>query len=179
MVDDDTGWDEILTGVWGPRVRDAVVARVEEVTVGARCLLVHTLGSADAPREGWVEQLHRLVLDAIREETGADLDELGSQAAWTTYEDVWGLLASRWRDGGGLAVVPLRREVAAIACLRTLSPTLAQAAGMDVGVDPPQPLWIAGRLRLDPEGLVRVLADERVAGAERLAAERLLELVRP
>ena len=178
MVDDTTGWDEILTGVWGPRVRDAVVTRVEETTVGARCLLVRTLEDPEGPRGGWVEQLHRLVLDAIRAETGADLDELGSQAAWATYADVWDTLAHRWRDGGSLAEVPLRREVAATACLRQLSPLLAQAAGMDVGVDPPEALWIDGRLRVDPVGLARALADPGVVGAERIAAEELLALVR-
>lgn len=178
MVDDDTGWNEILTGLWGPRVRDAVVTRVEETTVGARCLLVRTLGEVDGPREGWVEQLHQLVLGAIRDETGADLDDLGSQAAWATYEEVWETLTRRWRDGGDLAVVPLRREVAATACLRQLTAVPAQAAGMDVGVDPPEPLWIAGRLRIDLDGLVRVLGDDRLSGAERVAAERLLELAR-
>jgi hypothetical protein len=176
MVDDETGWDEVLTGLWGPGVRDAVITRVEEATVGARCLLVCTLGEVDGPREGWVEQLHGLVLDAIREETGADLDDLGSQAAWATYEDVWETLERRWRDGGDLAVVPLRREVAATACLRQLTLVTAQAAGMDVGTDPPEPLWIAGRLRIDLEGLARVVADGLLTGAELLAAERLLEL---
>jgi hypothetical protein len=178
VVDDDTGWDEILTGLWGPRVRDAVVTRVEETTVGARCLLVHTLGDTDGPREGWIEQLHQLIVDAIRAETGADLDDLGSQAAWATYEEVWEALTRRWRNGGDLAVVPLRREVAATACLRRLTPVAAQAAGMDVGVDPPQPLWIGGRLRVDLCGLDRVLRDEGLTGPERVAAERLVELVR-
>lgn len=181
MVDDDTGWHEVLTGVWGPRVRDAVVARLEEATVGARCLLVHTLaadaGHADL-REGWVEQLHQLVVEAIRAETGADLDGLGSQAAWATYEDVWATLRMRWRDGGSLAVVPLRREVAATACLRTLSAAAAQAAGMDVGVHPPEPLWIDGRLRVDPEGLSRFLELGDCTGAERAAAEKLRRLLR-
>ncbi len=178
MVDDDTGWDEVLTGVWGPRVRDAVVARVEEATVGARCLLVHTLTEPADPRAGWVEQLHGLVVEAIRAETGADLDGLGSQAAWATYEEVWDALAARWHDGGSLAAVPLRGEVVAVGCMRALSATVAQAAGMDVGVDPPQPLWLDGRLRVDTEGLGRVLAHHDLDAPERLAAERLLELAR-
>lgn len=179
-MDDDTGWNEVLTGVWGPGVRDAVVARVEAATVGARCLLVCTLRDEQATREGWVEQLHHLVVAAIRDETGADLDALGSQAAWASYEDVWDALAVRWRDGGDLATVALRREVAATACLRELQGLLAQAAGMDVGVDPPQPLWLDGRLRVDADGLARVLDDPGpggLDGVEHLAAERLLELL--
>jgi hypothetical protein len=176
-VDDESGWDEVLTGVWGPAVRDAVVARVETATVGARCLLVCTLQDEGFGREGWVEQLHHLVVTAIRDETGADLDELGSQAAWTTYEEVWEHLAARWRDGGPMALVPLRREVEATACLRHLTGMAAQAAGMDVGADPPQPLWLEGRLRVDEQGLRRLLAEPGLDGAQRLAAERLLELV--
>jgi hypothetical protein len=176
-VDDDTGWNDVLTGVWSPRVRDAVVARIEAATVGARCLLVCTLRDEDTPREGWVEQLHQLVVEAIRAETGADLDELGSQAAWASYEEVWDALAARWRSGGELATVPLRREVAAVACLQQLHGMAAQAAGMDVGVDPPEPLWLAGRLRVDADGLLAVVADGRLDGAELLAAQRLLSLL--
>jgi hypothetical protein len=178
-VDDDSGWDEVLTGVWGPTVRDAVVARVEAATVGARCLLVCTLRDEGVGRDGWVEQLHHLVVEAIRDETGADLDELGSQAAWTTYEDVWKRLAARWHDGGQMSLVPLRREVEATACLRHLLGLAAQAAGMDVGADPPQPLWLEGRLRVDAEGLRRLLTEADLDGAQRLAAERLLEIVSP
>jgi hypothetical protein len=176
-VDDDTGWNEVLTGVWSPRVRDAVVARVEAATVGARCLLVCTLREEDCQREGWVEQLHQLVVEAIRAETGADLDALGSQAAWASYEEVWDALAARWRSGGGMATVPLRREVDATACLKQLRGVAAQAAGMDVGVDPPEPLWLAGRLRVDADGLLAVVADGRLDGAELLAAQRLLALL--
>ncbi len=176
-MDDETGWDEVLTGVWGPGVRDAVVGRVERATVGARCLLVCTLHDEGEGRHGWVEQLHHLVVEAIREETGADLDELGSQAAWTTYEDVWGLLAERWRDGGTLATVPLRREVAATACLRQLEGLTAQAAGMDTGRHPPQPLWLEGRLRVDAAGLRHILGTPELDAPQRLAVERLLELL--
>lgn len=177
MSDDDTGWNEVLTGVWGPAVRDAVLTRVEDATVGARCLLVCTLRDEPPGREGWVEQLHRLVVEAIRQETGADLDELGSQAAWASYEDVWSALTERWRDGGDLATVPLRREVEATECLGHLRGAVAQAAGMDVGVDPPQPLWLHGRLRVDAQGLERLLADAELDAAQELAATRLLRLV--
>ena len=176
-MDDDTGWDEVLTGVWGPAVRDAVVARVETATIGARCLLVCTLRDEGVGRQGWVEQLHHLVVAAIRDETGADLDALGSQAAWSTYEDIWEQLAERWHDGGDLATVPLRREVEASNCLGHLRGLAAQAAGMDMGSDPPQALWLNGRLRVDDQGLRRVLATPDLDGAPRLAAERLLALV--
>lgn len=179
MSDDETGWNEVLTGVWNPGVRDAVVTRVEDATVGARCLLVCTLRDEGRGREGWVEQLHHLVVEGIRQETGADLDELGSQAAWASYEEVWDTLATRWQHGGDLATVALRREVAASECLTRLHGTAAQAAGMDVGTEPPQPLWLDGRLRVDDRGLRRLLEDPAVDGAERLAAERLLELLEP
>lgn len=179
MSDDDTGWNEVLTGVWGPAVRDAVLARVEDATVGARCLLVCTLRDEATGREGWVEQLHHLVVESIRQETGADLDELGSQAAWATYEDVWNALVTRWWDGGDLATVALRREVAASACLRRLHGAAAQAAGMDVGTVPPEPLWLDGRLRVDAQGLTRLLDDPGFEGAERIAVEQLLGLLEP
>ena len=176
-MDDDTGWNEVLTGVWSPRVRDAVVARVEAATVGARCLLVCTLREEDCQRDGWVEQLHQLIVEAIRIETGADLDGLGSQAAWASYEEVWDALVVRWRSGGEMATVPLRREVEATACLKQLRGVAAQAAGMDVGVDPPEPLWLAGRLRVDADGLLTVVADGQLEGAQLLAAQRLLSLL--
>ena len=177
-MDDESGWNDILLGMWGPSVRDAVVARVEHATLGARCLLVRTLGDPDTQREAWVEQLHALVVGAIQEETGADLDELGSQAAWASYEEVWDALAARWADGGPLDTVPLRREVDAIAWLQRLSPIGAQAAGMDVGVDPPEPLWIAGRLRIDLEGLDAAQMVGQLEVADRVAIDGLVRLVR-
>jgi hypothetical protein len=177
-VDDDTGWNEVLVGVWGPRVLDAAVAHVERATVGARCLLVHTLRDPDQARPGWVEQLHALVIEAIYHETGADLDELGSQAAWTAYEQVWDALAARWAGPDRFEAVPLRREPHALALLGRLSPAGAQAAGMDVGADPPEPLWIGGRLHLDPEGLVAFRATPGASGAEQIVVDELLGLLR-
>jgi hypothetical protein len=177
-VDDDTGWNDLLVGVWSPRVRDAAVEHVERATVGARCLLLHTLRDPDRARPGWVEQLHGLVLEAIRHETGADLDELGSQAAWAAYEQVWDALAERWTDPSCLAAVPLRREPHALSLLRRLSPTGAQAAGMDVGSEPPQPCWMGGRLHVDLEGLAAYRATPEVAAAEQIVVDELLTLAR-
>jgi hypothetical protein len=177
-VDDDTGWNDVLVGVWSARVRDAAVAHVEQATVGARCLLYHTLRDPEAARPGWTEQLHTLVIEAIYHETGADLDELGSQAAWTAYEQVWDELAVRWADGGSCEAVPLRREPEVLALVGRLSPAGAQAAGLDVGVEPPEPLWLAGRLHLDAQGL-RIYRDlPGVAPAEQLMVDTLLELLR-
>lgn len=177
-MDDDTGWNDVLVGVWSSRVREAAVARVERATVGARCLLVHTLSDPEQARRGWVEQLHGLVIDAIREETGADLDELGSQAAWTAYEEVWAALTERWVTGERFAVVPLRREPEADRLLRCLAPLGAQAAGMDVGADPPQPLWIDGRLHLDVEGLHACKALGDLDAEQRSLVDGLLALGR-
>ena len=178
-MDDETGWHELLVGVWSPRVRDAVVAHVERATVGARCLLVHTLHDPDQARPGWIEQLHGLVIEGIFAETGAHLDELGSQAAWEAYEEVWEALAARWSNGGGCATVPLRREPDAVALLARLTPLGAQAAGMDVGSDPPEPLWVAGRLRVDAEGLAAYRGLAGVDEEQRRVAASLLALLRP
>jgi hypothetical protein len=177
-VDDDTGWNDVLVGVWSPRVRDAAVEHVERATVGARCLLLHTLRDPDRARPGWVEQLHGLVLDAIRHETGADLDELGSQAAWAAYEQVWDTLTQRWTAPSCFGVVPLRREPQALSLLGRLSVTGAQAAGMDVGSEPPEPFWMQGRLHVDTEGLTAYRATAEVAPAEQIVVGELLALVR-
>jgi hypothetical protein len=176
-VDDDTGWNDVLVGVWSPRVRDAAVAHVERATVGARCLLVHTLRDPEAARPAWVEQLHALVIEAIYAETGADLDELGSQAAWTAYEQVWDALAARWRESDRFDVVPLRREPHALSLLQRLSTPGAQAAGMDVGTTPPEPLWVGGRLHIDGEGLVAYRATDDVSGPEQIVVDELLALI--
>jgi hypothetical protein len=177
-MDDDTGWNDVLVGVWTPRVRDAAVDHVERATVGARCLLTHTLGDPDQARPGWIEQLHGLVLEAIRHETGADLDELGSQAAWAAYEQVWDALSQRWTAPSCFAAVPLRREPHALSLLRRLSATGAQAAGMDVGSDPPEPFWMEGRLHVDVEGLTAYRATPEVPSPEQIVVDELLALVR-
>ncbi|GGI07209.1 hypothetical protein [Egicoccus halophilus] len=152
-MDDDSGWNDLLVGGWHAGVRDAVVVRVERASVGHHGELVRTLSDPDGARYAWVESLHRRVLGAIRAETGADLDELGSQAAWACYEDVWERLRVRWGRGGRLARVPLGGEPDVVRLLHSLPPSAAEAAGADISCEPPDPLWLHGRLLVDLEGL--------------------------
>ncbi|MFA9429273.1 hypothetical protein [Egicoccus sp. AB-alg2] len=152
-MDDETGWNDVLTGGWHAGVRDAVVTRVERLSQCRHGQLVRTLSDLEAARYAWVEDLHRLVVVAIRDETGADLDELGSQAAWACYEDVWERLRVRWSRGGRLARVPLGAEPEVVRLLQSLPVAAAEAAGTDVSTCPPDPLWLGGRLLVDLEGL--------------------------
>jgi hypothetical protein len=153
-MDDTTGWDEVLRGSWSDRVRDLVVARIEQATVARRGWLVRVVADPDRVRPELTETVHAVVLAAIRDETGADLEELGSQAAWECYEEVWRELTHRWARGGPLAEVPLGREVEVVRVLHRLPVEAAVAAGADVTRAGIEPLWLAGRLRLDVEGLL-------------------------
>jgi hypothetical protein len=175
-VDDDgTGWNEVLVGGWTDDVRDAVVARVERATVGWRGPLVRVMAAPDRAVGEWVELLHRSVVAAIADETGADLDELGSHAAWACYEDVWQELVRRWGDGGQLLTVPLGKEPPIAAAIAALPAPAALAAGADVRGPVPDPLWLAGRLRVDVEGLRALLAAGTLPGAVEVQLETLLE----
>jgi hypothetical protein len=125
-VDDDgTGWNEVLVAGWSPAVRTAVVARVEVLTASHRGVLVRALRDPEDARSAWTEAAHRAVLAAIRDETGADLEELGSQAAWECYEQVWDALVARWRDGGSLAVAARGRAPAGGRARRARPPPAA------------------------------------------------------
>lgn len=157
-MDDESGWEQVLLGMWSARVRSAVVDRIERATVGRRGLLVRTLGRPDRARFAWTEELHELVLRSIREETGADLDELGSQAAWACYDEVWNVLAQRWATGERLARIHPDDEPAAEVLLRQLPVRVAACAGADTGTHPVEALRLDGRMLLDVEGLLAVIA---------------------
>lgn len=177
MDDDGTGWNEVLVGGWTEEVRDDVVRRVEQRTVGWRGPLIRCLADPETAPAAWTEMLHQVVIAAIAEETGADLDELGSHAAWACYEEVWQQLVEEWGDGGALATVPLGQEPAVVSLLSGLPPMAAEAAGADVSGAVPDPLWIAGRLRVDVDGL-RLLLERRVLpGADEVRIEALLDHV--
>lgn len=152
-MDDDTGWTTWLLAVWSPEVRDAVVTRIEQASVGHRGWMVRALLDPERARPGWTETLHALVLAAIRDETGADLEVMGSQAAWEAYEQVWDALAERFADGGPLARVPLGREPEVTRLLASLPAQAAAHLGADVTGERPDPLWLTGRLRIDLDGL--------------------------
>jgi hypothetical protein len=152
-VDDETGWNDVLLGMWTERVRDAVVARIERATVGRRGWLVRALADPDGCRPEYTETVHALVVAAIRDETGADLDALGSQAAWESYEQVWEALRERWSDGGTLGVVRLGSEPAIARAIAGLPEEAAAHLAADVSGPVPDPLWLGGRLRVDLDGL--------------------------
>jgi hypothetical protein len=175
-VDDDgTGWNELLVGGWTAEVRDAVVARVESASIGHRGRLVRILADPEAVPAAWVEELHRLVLAAIAVETGADLDALGSQAAWACYDHVWAELVARWADGGALQPVPLGGEPAVVRLLRNLPADVAAAAGAEGTGTTPDPLWLGGRLLVDVEGLWAYLAT--CEGAPSVRTRRAIDLL--
>lgn len=180
--DDDSGWTEILVDGWGPLVRAAVVDRVERGLVGRRGVLVRALTEevASAGHAACVEEVHARVVEAIRQETGADLDELGSQAAWACYDEVWGQLQSRWLAGGTTVVVAAADEVEVVALVRSLSPAAAQHAGADIGTVPWVPMRCGGRLHVDLEGLFAYLARDtgEVTAADRALVDRLVLLLR-
>ncbi len=180
--DDDTGWTEILVDGWGPLVRAAVVDRVERAMVGRRGVLVRALTeeSASAGHAACVEEVHLRIVDGIRAETGADLDELGSQAAWACYDQVWGQLQARWCDGGATSAVAAHAQAEVVALLRSLSPAAAQHAGVDVGTAPWSPMRCGPDVRVDLEGLFAYLARDRgeVTAADRALIDRMVALVR-
>ena len=153
-VDDESGWNDLLLELWTDDVRDAVVRRIEEAMVGRRGWLVRVFAAPERVRAELTETVHAVVLAAIRDETGADLDVLGSQAAWECYEQVWEQLAERWADGGRTAAVPLGAEPEVVRSLATLPPEAAVCAGADLDAHGyTDPLWVAGRLRIDADGL--------------------------
>lgn len=152
-MDDDTGWTRWFLGVWSPAVRQAVVARLDEATAGHRGWLVRALLTPEHAAAAWTETAHALVLAAIRDETGADLDAMGSQAAWEAYEEVWGALRAAWSDGGPFVPVRLGSEPTVTRLLQGLPREAAAYLGADVTQEPADPLWLGGRLRIDRDGL--------------------------
>lgn len=152
-MDDESGWSDLLLEVWSDELRDQVVARIETIAVGRHGWLVRVFSDPEGVARGLTETVHAIVLAAIRDETGADLEELGSQAAWECYEQVWNLLADRWADGGELAVVPIGREPEVVRLIHRLPLEGAVCAAADVGGAVPDPLWLRGRLRVDVAGL--------------------------
>lgn len=181
-MDDESGWNEVLVDGWGPLVLAAVVERVERTMVGRRGVLVRALVEGSAPNHAaCVEEVHARILEAIRTETGADLDALGSQAAWASYDQVWGRLQHTWGTGvhGGLVPVPAPVVEEVVALVRSLSPAGGSRAGADVGVLPFEPLAAAGWPCVDVEGLFAHLACDPEVGAEEAnLVHRIVGLVR-
>lgn len=168
-------------GRWGPAALDVVVRDVERRTVGRRGALVRTLAAPEQARYAWTERLHRLVLEAICAATGEDLEEHGSQAAWECYDQVWRRLADRWAHGGSLAIVAPHQEAAVVALIERLPVAAAEAAAADVSVMPAAPLWLAGRLRVDVEGLWAYLAtvEPPLTGPDRARVDQVIARASP
>lgn len=181
--DPELMWTEVLVSGWGPLVRDAVVARVEEAMIGRRGILVR--GVRDHDRSGsaaaCIEEVHARVLDAVRIETGADLDELGSQAAWACYEDAWDRLAGRWFDGGSMVAVHPARHHEVREHVAHLTVRGAEHAGADTGPLPALPLEINGAVLVDVQGLMAYIArdDGSMGPTERSRVDVLLRACRP
>ncbi len=181
MDDDGSGWHGVLLELWSTEVRDAVVRRLEDAAVGRHGWFVQVFSDPDQADGGLTETVHALVLAAIRDETGADLESLGSQAAWDCYEQVWDRLAERWADGGRLSRVRLGEEPAVVRALHDLPVEAAVCAGADVRGARPEPLWLRGRLCIDERGLRHYLGlDGGVTPAPaRAAADHILAALDP
>jgi hypothetical protein len=128
-VDDETGWNAILVEGWGALVRAAVCDRVADLLDTSRGLLTIAVTTPDDAPAAAVERVHDAVLVAIATETGANLDELGSQAAWATYDDVWAELGRRWDDATVLEFVPAVRADTVLDLLRQLPPQASNTPG--------------------------------------------------
>lgn len=178
-MDDETGWSLILTDGWGPLVLDAVVRRVEAAAIGDRARLVRTVTDPDEAPAIDVEYVHALVLEAIAVETGADLESLGSQAAWACYEQTWNHLADRWADGGRLVTIPIEHTATVHALVARLPVRVAAAAGADTSQIPAVPLMVEGVVHIDAEGLFAWIATAPTEDEDaRRDVDRLLALAR-
>ncbi len=180
-VDDEATWALILTDEWGPLVREAVVRRVEDATRGDRARLVRTVLDPDHAPPAWVEHVHDLVLEAVQVETGADLEELGSQSSWAVYEDVWDALRARWSGGGRLLPVPVEAAARVAELVACLPVSVAAAAGADTSTIPARPLRVDDVVLVDAEGLFAWIAGCDPASPEavaRVEVDALLALLR-
>lgn len=179
-MDDETGWDAILVDGWGPLVRAAVCDRVEEAFATSRGVLALTVADPDAAPAHATERVHDAVLAAIATETGADLDHLGSQAAWATYDDVWAELGRRAADLDRLEPVPPDTTETIRTLLLTLPLPLVEHAGAVLDDDGRVLLLDrGGTALLDVEGVHRWLAlDDDADDATRQRARDLVRVAR-
>jgi len=178
-VDDESGWNAILVEGWGDLVRAAVCDRVDDALATARGVLAIAVVTPDDAPAAAVERVHHVVVAAIAAETGADLDELGSQAAWATYEDVWGELGRRWAEGGPMELLPRAAEAEVLRLLAGLPPAAVEHAGAVLDREHVHVLRTGGGVRLDVEGLFRWLATDTDADDHtRSRARRVIEAAR-
>lgn len=178
-LDEENDWSLILTDGWGPLVLDAVVRRVEADLLGERARLVRAVIDPDHASADDIEHVHERILAAIEVETGADLEQLGSQSSWACYEQTWAHLAQRWSDGGRLVTISPEHTATVHAIMARLPVAIARAAGADVSGIPAVPAMIDGVLHLDAEGLFHWIATSGEAhGPDRVDVDLLLALAR-
>lgn len=179
-MDDESGWHEILVDGWGPHVREAVCDEVERTFRASRGVLAATVSAPDDAPAHLVERVHGAVLAGIALETGADLDALGSQAAWATYDDVWAELGRRAEELEHFEQVHGASPAALRQLLAALPPAVAEAAGAYHRDDGSIALCARdGHVVLDVEGVHRWLAtDDTADAAVRQRARDLVELAR-
>ena len=159
-MDDESGWNAILVEGWGELVRAAVCDRVEDAMRDARGVLAVAVAMPEDAPAAAVERVHDAVVAAIATETGADLDELGSQAAWATYDDVWAELGRRWADGNGMERLAPELEQEVLQLLAGLPrPAIEHAGGVVDGLEV-RVLRTERGPCLDVEGIFRWLAGE-------------------
>lgn len=174
-MDDESGWNAILVEGWGDHVRAAVCDRVGDAMATARGVLaIAVVAPEDAPADA-VERVHDQIVAAIAAETGADLDELGSQAAWATYDDVWAELGRLWADGGGMEAVAESAVAEVLALLAGLPPDAVEQAGAVLDGTQVRLVRTVSGAHLDVEGVFRWLATEQ--GASAASRERARRLV--
>lgn len=176
-MDDESGWNAILVEGWGELVRGAVCDRVTEAMTAARGVLAIAVVTPDAAPPAAVERVHTAVLGAIMAETGANLDELGSQAAWATYDDVWAELGRRWIDGGGMEAVDDTAVAEVLALLAGLPRDAIEHAGGVVDGRTVRVLRTDAGAHLDVDGLFRWLATDEAADDELRARARQVAAV--
>lgn len=178
-MDDESGWNAILVEGWGELVRAAVCDRVGDALSTTRGVLAIAVATPDEAPPTAVEQVHDAIVAAIAAETGANLDELGSQAAWATYDDVWAELGRRWSDGGGMEVVPEHAVPEVLALLAGLPRDAIEQGGAALDGMEVRLLRTDAGAYLDLEGIFRWLATEQDAHpAVRDRARRVVEVAR-
>ncbi|MEE8602983.1 hypothetical protein [Euzebya tangerina] len=179
-MDDSSGWHEILVDGWGELVREAVIDRVRADFAFRVGILAAAVVTPDDAEAEWVEAVHRSVVDGIRIETGADIEELGSQAAWAPYEEVWQFIEARLGADASFESVPEYRVGQVLALLAELPPrAVLHAGGIPWPEEAPAALVLDGRTRVHVDGLFRWLATEDEAtGEHRVLARALIALVR-
>lgn len=179
-MDDESGWHLILVDGWGPLVRTAVVERVVAGFTTRLGVLASTALEPDDAEAEWVQSVHEAIVAAIEQETGADIEELGSQAAWAVYDEVWTALAGRVAADESLVPVPEHRVGQVMAVLAEMPVEAAvQAGAVPWDGGPALPVLIDARARVHVDGVFRWLAtDEHAAESHRALGRVLVDLVR-